>query len=441
MTTAVALSKILVVSLPPFPLGPYPEASGYEEAVGLDQGDPLTEFRERFLFADPDLIYLDGNSLGRLPIDAGRSIDLVVGQEWGERLIRSWNERWWDLQVVLGDRIAPLVGAAPGQLIVSDSTSVNLYKLATAAAQRRPGRSRVVTDDLNFPSDVYVLGGVAEATGAELVVVPSDGISGPVVELESVIDENTALVSLSHTVFRSGYTYDLASVTAMAHRAGAMVLWDLSHSVGVVPIELDEVGADLAVGCTYKYLNGGPGSPAFLYVRSDLQESLVNPINAWWGHAEPFTFDLEFRPAAGIRKFHTGTMPILSLAAIEAGLADVIEAGIPRLRAKSITLSGFLVSQWEEHLAPIGFGLASPRDPERRGSHVSLSHPEAWPIARAMIETGKVLPDFRAPDNLRLGLAPLYTSHTDVHTAVHRIKTIVENGVHQHFRGPKPTVT
>ncbi|HEX6145353.1 MAG TPA: aminotransferase class V-fold PLP-dependent enzyme [Acidimicrobiia bacterium] len=441
MTTAIPLSKILVVSPEPFPLGPYPGASGYEEAVELDRGDPLIGLKERFLFADPDLIYLDGNSLGRLPTAARTSLDRIVGVEWGERLIRSWNERWWDLQLVIGDRIAPLVGAAPGQVIVSDSTSVNLYKLATAAVQSRPGRSKVITDDLNFPSDLYVLRGVAEDIGGELVVVRSDGIFGPVAELEAVIDEDTALVSLSHTVFRSGYTYELAAITAMAHQVGAMVLWDLSHSVGVVPIELDESGADLAVGCTYKYLNGGPGSPAFLYVRSDLQESLLNPINAWWGHAEPFAFDLEFRPAPGIRKFHTGTMPILSLTAIEAGIADVIEAGISRLRAKSITLTGFLVSQWEEHLAPLGFGLASPRDPEHRGSHISFSHADAWPIARALIEVGKVIPDFRAPDNLRLGLAPLYTSHTEVHTAVHRIKTIVENGVHLHFDGLRPTVT
>jgi kynureninase len=441
VTTAFPLSKILVVSLAPFPLGPYPGASGYEEAIELDQGDPLIRLRERFLFADPDLIYLDGNSLGRLPLAARKSIDRVVGEEWGERLIRSWNEQWWDLQVVLGDRIAPVIGAASGQVIVSDSTSVNLYKLATAAVNSRLERSKVITDDLNFPSDIYVLRGVAEATGAELVVVPSDGTSGPVAELEAVIDEDTALVSLSHTVFRSGYTYELATMTAMAHEVGAMVLWDLSHSVGVVPIELDETGADLAVGCTYKYLNGGPGSPAFLYVRSDLQESLVSPISAWWGHAEPFAFDLDFRPATGIRKFHTGTMPIISLAAIEAGIADVIEAGISRLRAKSISLTGFLVSQWEEHLAPLDFGLASPRDPEHRGSHISLSHPEAWPVARALIEVGKVIPDFRAPDNLRLGLAPLYTSHTEVHTAVHRIKSIVENGLHQRFRGPRSAIT
>jgi len=424
-----------------FDLGPYPTAAGFEEAVELDRNDPLNGFRDRYVFDDPDLIYLDGNSLGRLPERGLEIIERVVGEQWGDRLIRSWNEGWWELQLVLGDRLAPFIGASVGEVIISDSTSVNLYKLAMGAMKRRPGRSKVITDDLNFPSDVYVLRGVAEASGAELVIIPSDGTAGPMAGLNACVDGDTALVSLSHTVFKSGYTYDLAAVTAMAHRAGAMVLWDLSHSVGAVPIELNEASADLAVGCTYKYLNGGPGSPAFLYVRADLQESLTNPISAWWGHAEPFAFDLEFRPVPGIRRFHTGTMPIISLAAIEAGIDDVIEAGIGRLRARSISLGEFLIGQWEQHLARLGFVLASPRRSEHRGSHVSLSHPEAWPIAQAMIEIGRILPDFRAPDNLRLGLAPLYTSHLDVHTAVHRIRSIVEAGKHDGFGDTRLAVT
>jgi kynureninase len=423
------------------PLGPYPGVAGFGEAIELDRADPLTFFRDRYLFDDPDLIYLDGNSLGRLPMRARDIVERVVVDEWGDRLIRSWNEGWWDLQLTLGDRLAPLVGASPGEVMVSDSTSVNLYKLALAAVRALPGRSRLITDDLNFPTDVYVLRSVAEACGADLVIVPSDGSSGPMAELDAAIDTDTALVSLSHTVFKSGFTYDLAEVTAMAHRAGALVLWDLSHSVGVVPIDLEGSGADLAVGCTYKYLNGGPGSPAFLYVRSDLQERLTNPISGWWGHAEPFAFDLEFRPTAGIRRFHTGTMPIISLAAIAAGVDDVIEAGIERLRAKSVSLCGFLIAQWEEHLAPLGFGLTTPEEPERRGGHVALSHPDAWPIARALVEMGKVIPDFRAPDSLRLGLAPLYTRHIDVHTAVHRLRTIVDSGAHSGFGDSTLTVT
>jgi kynureninase len=277
--------------------------------------------------------------------------------------------------------------------------------------------------------------------GGSLDVVAVDGAVSPVDAIAAAVDQDTALVALSHTTFKSGYTYDLAEVTSLAHRAGALMLWDLSHSVGVVPIDLNGSGTDLAVGCTYKYLNGGPGSPAFLYVRRDLQESLVNPIRGWWGHADPFAFDLYFRPTQGIRKFHTGTMPILSLAAIEAGIDDVEAAGIERIRDKSVSLTDFFIGQWEEHLADLGFGLVTPRDPQMRGSHVSLSHPDAWPIDVALIEIGKVIPDFRAPDNLRFGLAPLYNTHQEVHTAVQRIRAIVEGGLHAVFEGREVTVT
>jgi kynureninase len=422
-------------------LGPFPEASGFERAIDLDRADSLAHFRDRFVIDDPDLIYLDGNSLGRLPIETRSVVEQVVSHEWGDRMIRSWNEGWWDLQLELGDRLAPIVGASPGELIISDSTSVNLYKLALAAMRARPDRQRIVTDDLNFPTDVYVLQGVTDAAGGSLEVVPSKGPNGPVEGLEAAIDENTALLSLSHTTFRSGYTYDLERLTATAHRAGALVLWDLSHSVGAVPIDLNGAGADLAVGCTYKYLNGGPGSPAFLYVRTDLQARLDNPITAWWGHAEPFAFDLEFRPVEGIRRFHTGTMPIVSLSAIGPGIDDVIEAGITRLRAKSVALGEFLIQQWEEHLEPQGFALASPRNAADRGSHVSLTHPQAWGISRALIETAKVIPDFRAPDNLRLGLSPLYTSFLAVHTAAQRARAIVEGGAHAEYGDIRLPVT
>jgi kynureninase len=326
-------------------------------------------------------------------------------------------------------------------VIISDSTSVNLYKLAMAAVRSRPSRNRIVTDDMNFPTDVYVLRGVAEAIGGELVIVESGATDDPTEALDAAIDEGTALVSLSHTSFKTGYTHDLSRITAMAHRVEALTLWDLSHSVGAVPIDLDDAAVDLAVGCTYKYLNGGPGSPAFLYVRRDLQTVLENPIPGWWGHAEPFAFDLEYRPVAGIRKFHTGTMPILSLAMIAAGISDVAEAGMTHIRAKSVALSEFLVEQVEEHLAHLGFVLASPRDPARRGSHISLSHLDAWSIDRALIEMGKVIPDYRAPHNLRLGLSPLYTTFIEVHTAVQRIKEIVEGGHHLAHGGVRLTVT
>ncbi len=423
------------------PLGPFKSDPGFDRAVTLDEADPLSSFRERYHFADPDLIYLDGNSLSRLPNAARSIVDQVVADQWGDRLIRSWNDGWWDLQLQIGDRLAPLLGASSGEVIISDSTSVNLYKLALSAMKARPGRTKIVTDDTNFPTDVYVLRGVAESCGAFLEVVPSEGTTGPLPGLTEAIDQTTALVSLSHTAFKSGYTYDLAAITEMAHRCGAMVLWDLSHSAGVVPIDLGAAGVDLAVGCTYKYLNGGPGSPAFLYVRRELQSTLHNPISAWWGHVNPFAFDLEFAPAKGIRKFHTGTMPILSLAVIEAGITDVAEAGIGPLRAKSISLTGFFIEQWEEHLAPLGFALGSPRNASFRGSHVALSHHDAWRIDQALIELAKVIPDFRAPDTLRFGLAPLYTSHQDVHTAIQRLKAIVDSGVFAEFDDVTLTVT
>ncbi|MFZ0015148.1 MAG: aminotransferase class V-fold PLP-dependent enzyme [Acidimicrobiia bacterium] len=422
--------------------GPYPASDGYQEAIALDREDPLANHRDRYARGDSSLIYLDGNSLGRLPQAAIPVIEDVTERQWGDRLIRSWNEGWWELQVRLGDKLAPLVGAGPGEVILSDSTSVNLYKLAMGAmGAADEGRSHIVTDDLNFPSDVYILESVARSHGGDLQVVASDGVEGPVGELNQAIGERTALVSLSHTAFKSGYTYDMTEITDMAHRSGAMILWDCSHSVGAIPIDFERSGVDLAIGCTYKYLNGGPGSPAFLYVRSEHQERLENPITGWWGHRSPFDFDLEFTPIDGIRRFHSGTMPILSLAAIEPGLDDVLDAGSGAIRSKSRLLTSYAVDQWRRHLAPLGFGLASPREPERRGPHVALGHEMAWAITRAMIEDAHVIPDFRAPDNIRLGLPPLYTSYADVHTAIQRIKLVVTEEAYLAHLGDDAVVT
>lgn len=423
-------------------LGPFPGAPGYDKAAFLDESDPLSHHRDRYVHADPDLIYLDGNSLGSLPVDTVKAVEGTIHYEWGDRLIRSWNDGWWDLQLRLGDKLAPLLGAQPGEVILSDSTSVNLYKLALAAVEAYPqARDRIVTDDLNFPSDVYVLGSVARQTGRTLEIVESDGINGPVEKLTNVIDRRTALVSLSHTTFQSGYTYDLAEVTRLAHEAGAMVLWDCSHSVGAVPIDFGGADVDLAVGCTYKYLNGGPGSPAFLYVRAELQDQLANPIAGWWSHAEPFALDLEYRPTSGIRRFHTGTMPIISLSAIEAGIDDVLDASIHAIREKSIALTEYLIEECERSLQPLGFEIVSPKDRNRRGSHVSVRHREAWPINLALIKDAKVIPDFRAPDTIRLGLSPLYTGFVDVHTAVQRAVEVVKARVHDQYAGVVTTVT
>jgi kynureninase len=424
-----------------FEWGPFRDDPDHQRAIDLDDADDLASHRESFVIPDPDLIYLDGNSLGRLPTATPSLVGDVVSRQWAERLIKSWNDGWWDLQLELGRMLAPLIGAHSEEVIISDSTSVNLYKLAMAALEARPGRTKVITDDLNFPSDAYILAGVAEHHGAHLEILASDGVHGPVDSLLGAIDEETALVSLSHTAFQSGYTYDMALVNRAARRHGALTLWDLSHSAGVMPIDLDADAADLAVGCTYKYLSGGPGSPAFLYVRSDLIGQLRNPIAGWWGHAEPFEFDLDFRPTEGIRRFHTGTMPIISLAAIEPGIRLVGDVGTSAIREKSESLVAFLVHLWERHLLPLGFALGSPREPRHRGSHVSLRHEEGWAITTGMIEIARVLPDFRAPDAIRLGMAPLYTTHQDVHTAVLRMRNLVSSGLHRQFAGRVATVT
>ncbi|MCP4428133.1 MAG: kynureninase [Chloroflexi bacterium] len=395
----------------------------------LDQQDKLASFRQRFVIGDPELIYLDGNSLGRLSNATRQRLQTVINHEWGDRLIRSWQEGWFTLSEQTGGKIARLLGAQPDEIVVADSTSVNLYKLALAALQAQPDRNKIVTDDLNFPSDLYILQGVCQAVNGRspyIQVIPShDGIHGPVEAIADAIDEDTALVALSHTVFKSGYTYDMTAVTELAHRVGAMTLWDLSHSAGSVPINLNGAKADLAVGCSYKYLNGGPGAPAFLYVRRDWQEKLGNPISGWMGQRDLFEFGLDYAPAAGLRRFLTGTPPVLSMAAIEPGVDLLLEAGMDKLRAKSARQTAYLIQLWEAILAPLDFRLNSPRDPERRGSHVSLGHDEGWRINQALIQEMNILPDFRKPDNIRLGLAPLYTTFEDVWTAVSRLRTIV----------------
>lgn len=411
-------------------------------ALSLDAADPLAAFRDQFVFAEPHLIYLDGNSLGRLPKATVTQQRQAVETAWGERLIRGWGDGWITLSTRIGDKIADLVGASAGEVVVADSTSVNLYKLALAAIRARPGRAKIVTDDLNFPSDLYIFQGICELTGTHLEIIPSpDGIHGPVEALTAAIDENTALVSLSHTVFKSAYTYDMAAINQHAHAVGALTLWDLSHAAGSVQVDLNNSNADLAVGCTYKYLNGGPGAPAFLYVRHDLQDQLANPVQGWMGAANLFDFDLSYAPAAGIKRFLTGTPPILSTAAIEAGVDLLREAGMASLRAKSVAQTAYLIQLWEAVLKPLGFTLNSPTEPAQRGSHISLGHPDAWRIDQAMIHDVGVLPDFRAPDNIRLGIAPIYTSFAEIHEAVMRIKRVMDERLYERYSLEKAAVT
>jgi kynureninase len=410
----------------------------------MDAEDELAPYRHVFRFADSDLIYLDGNSLGRLPLPTAERLHRVVEAEWGGGLIRSWNAGWYEAPRRIGDKIAHLIGAAPGQVVVADSTSVNLFKLVMATLDLLPERDRIVSDVLNFPSDLYVLQGCIRLLGDrhDLHLVPSsDGITVDTPQLLDAIDHRTALVTLSHVAFKSGFLHDAAAVTARARQVGALVLWDLSHSVGAVPVDLDRWGADLAVGCTYKYLNGGPGAPAFLYVRRDLQQRLLSPIWGWFGQRAPFAFELDYQPVADVGRFLVGSPPILSLLALESALDPLLEAGLERIRHKSVRLTSYLVHLVDAVLVPLGFTLGSPRDPACRGSHVSIRHPEGYRINRALIEEMDVLPDFREPDNIRLGLAPLYTSFVDVWQAVHRIRGTVEEERHLHYSAERQPVT
>jgi kynureninase len=327
---------------------------------------------------------------------------------------------------------------------VADSTTVNLFKLALAALRAQPDRRKIVTDDLNFPSDLYALQGICQLLGPDyhVEVVPSpDGIHGPVAGLARAIDDNTALVTLSHTVFKSAYTYDMAAITEVAHCKGALVLWDLSHAAGSVEVNLQRAHTDLAIGCTYKYLNGGPGAPAFLYVRQDLQELLRNPIQGWMGQANMFNFGLEYERAPGLPHFLTGTPPVLATLAIEPGVDLLLEAGMARLRAKSAQQTEYFIALWATELAPLGFTLNTPRDAAVRGSHISLGHEDAWRIDQALINDLGVLPDFRKPDNIRFGITPLYTSFTEIYEAVMRTKQVVTEQLYLNYSLENTKVT
>lgn len=414
-------------------------------AEQLDSQDPLAAFRLRFVIPDPDLIYLDGNSLGRLTFASLARVQPLVEQEWGRDLIRGWNDNWWESPLRVGGKIARLVGAAPGQVVACDTVSINLFKLSAAALLLRPDRTRILTDTLNFPSDLYILQGLVRHLGgrhAILRIGSQDGDISPDLDaLAAALDDTTALLTLSHVTFKSGYLYDMAAITEMAHRSGALVIWDLSHSGGALPVALDACNADFAIGCTYKYLNGGPGAPAFLYVRKELQEQVVSPICGWWGQNAPFAFGLDYTPAPGIARFLTGSQPILSLLTMEAALDPLIEAGVDALRSKSVILSEYLISLADTLLAPLGFSLGSPRTYSQRGSHVSLRHPEGYRINRALIEEMNLLPDFRDPDNLRLGLAPLYTRFIDIWEGVDRIRRVVDEKLYQKYPSERQVVT
>jgi kynureninase len=391
----------------------------------LDAADPLAHFRAGFVEGDPGLVYLDGNSLGRLPRSTAERIADVVRDEWGRELIRGW-DHWMDLPLRVGDLLAATVlGARPGEVVVADSTTVNLYRLAAAALDARPDRRAIVVPTDEFPTDRFVLEGLAADRGLELRRLATDPVEGPSVDdVEAVLGPDVALVVLSLVGYRSAAIADLAGISAAARAAGALVLWDLSHAVGSIPIDLTGGGAELAVGCTYKYLNGGPGAPAFQYVRRELQASIRTPIRGWIGARDVFAMAPSWDPGPGIRGTLAGTPSVIALAAVEAGVRLVADAGIGPIRAKGIALTGYAVALHDAWLAPLGCLLGSPRDPARRGAHVSIRHPDAERLTAALIRNG-VIPDFRGPDIVRLGLSPLTTSFGDVHRGMAALRDLL----------------
>ncbi len=398
-------------------------------AQALDAADPLAHLRERFLTSDGfDVVsYLDGNSLGRPLRATARLLDEFVREQWAGRLIRGWTDGWLEWPLQLGDRLgAVALGAGAGQVVVADSTTVLLYKLSRAAVDARPGRRKVVLDTDNFPTDRYVLEGIAAERGLTLVWIETDPATGITPDqVAGVVDEDTALVLFSHVAYRSGWLADAAEINRIAHAAGALTLWDLSHSVGSVPVRLDDWGVDLAVGCTYKYLNGGPGAPAFAYLRRELQGEVRQPIQGWMGHRAAFEMGPGHEPAEGIRALLSGTPPILAMVPLHANLDMLAEAGIDAVRAKSVLLTEYTLEVADRWLAPLGVEVVSPRELDRRGGHVTLRRPGFADLIETLWDNG-VIPDYRRPDGIRIGPAPLSTSFTEVHRGLSLLRTLLE---------------
>ncbi|HEY4276229.1 MAG TPA: kynureninase [Rhizomicrobium sp.] len=387
----------------------------------LDASDPLASFRSRFALP-PAVIYLDGNSLGALPVETAARLDAVIRQEWGDGLIRSWNSHdWIGASQRVGDKIAGLIGGNPGEVVAADSTSVNIFKLLMAALAARPGRKVILSEAGNFPTDLYVAQGIVSAMPhLSLKAVAPE-------ELLTAIDEDVAVLLLTHVHYKTGRCHDMAAITQRAHEQGALVIWDLCHSAGAVAVDLAAANADMAVGCGYKYLNGGPGTPAFVYVAKRLQDALTSPITGWLGHAAPFEFSGEYQPAPGIARFLSGTPPILGLAALEVGVDLMAQAPAAARIEKSQKLCSLFIDAVDGFAGAHGLEVVTPRDKLVRGSQVSLRHAQAYPIVQALIAEG-VIGDFRAPDILRFGFAPLYLRYADVWRAADRLRDVLVTG-------------
>ncbi len=392
----------------------------------LDAQDPLAPLRQQFALPE-GVIYLDGNSLGARPVTALARAQAVIAQEWGDGLIRSWNSAGWaDLSLRLGNRLAPLIGARDGEVVITDTTSINLFKVLSAALsvqrQRAPTRKVIVSEASNFPTDLYIAEGLAELLqhGYSLRLVNSPD------ELPHAIDADVAVVMLTHVNYKTGYMYDMQALTALSHECGALSIWDLAHSAGAVPIDLHAAGADYAIGCTYKYLNGGPGSQAFVWVKPSLVDVVRQPLSGWFGHTRQFAMEAQYAPSSGIARYLCGTQPITSLAMVECGLEIFAQTDMASLRTKSLALTDLFIALVEDRCAAHGLVLITPREHAKRGSHVSFEHPEGYAVIQALIARG-VIGDYREPRIMRFGFTPLYTSFTEVFDAVEILGDILDN--------------
>ncbi len=392
-----------------------------ETCLSFDRQDPLASMRAEFVIPE-GVIYLDGNSLGALPRQTLPRLTQVIGEEWGSGLIRSWNAAHWiEAPARIGDKIARLIGARAGEVIVADSTSVNLFKLLAQALRVQPGRHFILTEASNFPTDLYIAQGLIDLLGGNhaLRVVER-------AEIERSLDGSVAILMLTHVDYATGEIHDMRRITAAAQKVGALMLWDLSHSAGAVPVDLKASQVDLAVGCGYKYLNGGPGAPAYLFVAEGLQAAMQSPLSGWMGHAAPFAFDPEYRPGPGIRRQLAGSPPILSMLALEVAVDIWLRVDQKESRRKSMALGDLFIKQVDESCRDLGVEVMSPRDADARGSQVSLRHKEAYRVMRALIDRG-VIGDFRTPDLMRFGFAPLYTRYVDVFDAVRRLREVLSS--------------
>lgn len=418
----------------------------YNKAHVLDENDALAVYKSKFVIPE-NTIYLDGNSLGMLPRKTVETQEDLIRIQWGKRLIRGWNERWISLADKTASRIAALLGARPDEIFVGDTTSLNLFKLAYAVLKYKSDRAEILTDELNFPTDKYILQGLVENNFPthNLKVVPSDdGITISTEQIKRQVSNNTALLSLSAVSYKSAFRYDMKAINELAKEKGALVLWDLSHAAGAVPVNLATSNTDLAVGCTYKYLNGGPGAPAFLYVNKKLQDKLNNPIWSWFGHKAPFEFDPVYKPHSSIQKFAVSTPHILSLDPVINGVALLLDAGMEKLWSKSKAQTAFLCEMIRNELNKYGFIIGSPERDSERGSHIALQHKEAYRISAALINPRSsitvILPDFRPDNTIRLGICPLYTSFRELVITVERIIQVMETSEYEHFSNDKPEV-